>query len=187
MSKPKVDQWRRSDKYRDRHAGRPRVFYGPIVPAPRLDECRRGHRSLQTRAEEIRVSAAAGPGAQRGAPVMLFGKHAGVPLAELPGGYLSWLETKLDTWRDPFRSALVAELARRNGGGRGQERKPVGPSAPTAASTADHRPASPVRQRAPRRPAPELPAPTVCDRCGLPAMAQKPLVHEACLHDEAPF
>jgi putative quorum-sensing-regulated virulence factor len=104
---------------------------------------------------------------------MPFGRHAGTPLAELPGGYLSWLETKLDSWRDPFRAALLAELARR--------RKT------TPASPANGPPRVPARRGSEHRPASELPARTVCDRCGLPATAQKPLVHEACLHDEAPF
>src|SRR5437870_8886415 len=101
---------------------------------------------------------------------MPFGKHRGTRLSELPGGYLDWLGGKLDEWREPFRSELAAELARRKG-----ETLPkvANGSAPTPA------PRAPARRRAS-----ESPASTVCDVCGLGPTAQKPLVHESCLHDE---
>lgn len=47
---------------------------------------------------------------------MLFGKHKGKPLHELPGGYLKWLsggDCKLPKW---FEGAVRAEVTRRHGG-----------------------------------------------------------------------
>ena len=102
---------------------------------------------------------------------MPFGKYKNRPIDQVPSGYLDWLTTT--ELRDPLRAAVVAELGRRNGA--------------TTPKSANSAPRVPSRQNPARRPAPELPAPTVCDRCGLPATAQKRLVHEACLHDEAPF
>jgi Putative quorum-sensing-regulated virulence factor len=102
---------------------------------------------------------------------MPFGKHRGTLLSELPGGYVEWLGGKLDEWREPFRSALAAELARRKG-----ETLPgvTNGSGPTPGPRA-------------RRRASESPASTVCDVCGLGPTAQKPLVHPSCLTDEVPF
>jgi len=103
---------------------------------------------------------------------MPFGKHRGVLLSELPGGYVQWLGGKLADWREPFKSALAAELARRKG-----ETLP-GVNGPAA---------TPAPQASARRRAAELPAPTVCDVCGLGPTAQRPLVHANCLTDEVPF
>ena len=89
---------------------------------------------------------------------MPFGKHRGTPLSELPGGYLRWLGTKLDEWREPLRSELATEIERRNG--------------QTLPGVVD---------------GPTPPAPTVCDVCGLGQTAQNPLVHANCLTDEVPF
>jgi hypothetical protein len=94
---------------------------------------------------------------------MPFGKYRGTPLADLPGGYLD-----LDEWREPFRSALGAELTRRKG-------EPL-------PGVANGSPRAPARRRAS-----ESPASTVCDVCGLGPTAQRPLVHESCHHDEVPF
>ena len=104
---------------------------------------------------------------------MPFGKYRGTALSELPSWYVEWLGDKLAEWREPFRSFLVAELARRKG-----ETLPgvVNGSAPSPA------PRAPARRRAS-----ESPASTVCDVCGLGPTAQKPLVHESCLHDGVPF
>jgi len=104
---------------------------------------------------------------------MPFGKHQGVPLADLPDGYLTWLGTKLNEWRDPFRSALAAEIARRKG-----QTLPNVVNGPTSA---------PTRAGSARRSASELPAAAVCDICGLPGTTQRPLVHANCPHDEIPF
>lgn len=104
---------------------------------------------------------------------MPFGKHRGVPLSELPGGYVQWLGDKLDEWREPFRSALAAELTRR------KEQALPGVAngfTPTPA------PRAPARRRAS-----ESPASTVCDVCGLGPTPQRPLVHGSCLTDEVPF
>src|SRR5262245_38822119 len=105
---------------------------------------------------------------------MPFGKHRGTPLGELPGPYVEWLGAKLDEWYGEFRVALVVEIERRKGS-----------TATTA--TANHATRGPARRRPARRPASELPAPGACDVGGLPASAQRPLVHESCLHDEVPF
>jgi hypothetical protein len=43
---------------------------------------------------------------------MPFGKHIGAPLSELPIDYIWWLNEK--DIRDPLRSALDAELERRD-------------------------------------------------------------------------
>jgi hypothetical protein len=45
--------------------------------------------------------------------MMPFGKHKGTPLGELEFGYVAWLQTKIDEWRDPFRQALLDEIDRR--------------------------------------------------------------------------
>lgn len=45
---------------------------------------------------------------------MLFGKHRGMPLHQLPDEYLSWL-AGLDTLRSPLREAVHAEKERREG------------------------------------------------------------------------
>jgi Putative quorum-sensing-regulated virulence factor len=103
--------------------------------------------------------------------IMPFGKYKNRSIDQVPSGYLDWLTTT--ELRDPLRAAVVAELERRK-------------NAPTS-RTANGPPRVPARRGSEHRPASELPARTVCDRCGLPATAQKPLVHEACLHDEAPF
>ncbi len=104
---------------------------------------------------------------------MPFGKHKGLPLTELPGGYLSWLAEKFSEFHEPFRSALEAELARRGGA-----------MLPGVANGSEPTPAP----RAPaRRRAPEAPASAMCAICGLGPTPQKPLVHENCLHDEVPF
>jgi hypothetical protein len=105
---------------------------------------------------------------------MPFGKHRGVALSELPGGYLQWLATKLTDLREPFRSALAAELERRNG----KTLPGVVVDGPTPVPT----PRAPVR-----RPAAESPSVTVCDICGLAPTAEKPLVHASCVSDEVPF
>ena len=97
---------------------------------------------------------------------MPFGKHRGVPLSELPSGYLDWLNAKLNEWREPFRSALAAELARRKG--------PNAPIASTLRST----------QRGSARLASNVSMPTVCDICGLPGTTQRPLVDGNCVRDE---
>jgi hypothetical protein len=107
---------------------------------------------------------------------MPFGKYRGQPLAELPSGYVDWLQSKIDEWRDPFRSALVAELERRKGS-----------TTTTATATADHATRRPVRRLSARRTTPELTASTVCDICGLRGTAERPLVHESCLDDGVPF
>jgi hypothetical protein len=104
---------------------------------------------------------------------MPFGKHRGAPLSELPGGYLNWLADKLDEWRDPFRSALAAELERRKG--------------PTLPGVATAPPATAAPPTAARRRAAESQAPTVCDICGLGPTADRPLVHASCVTDEMPF
>jgi hypothetical protein len=44
--------------------------------------------------------------------LMPFGRHRGVPLDQLPTGYLAWL-AQLDDLRDPLRRAVIAECARR--------------------------------------------------------------------------
>jgi putative quorum-sensing-regulated virulence factor len=44
---------------------------------------------------------------------MPFGRFKGTPLAEIGDDYLAWLASKLDDWRDPLRSAIVAEVERR--------------------------------------------------------------------------
>jgi hypothetical protein len=106
--------------------------------------------------------------------VMLFGKHRGTPLSELPGGYLRWLGTKLDEWQEPLRSAVAAELERRNG--------LALPGVVVDNPTPTPAPRTPARRRAA-----ESPASTVCDVCGLGPTAQKPLVHASCLTDEVPF
>jgi hypothetical protein len=104
---------------------------------------------------------------------MPFGKFKGVPIAEVPAGYLHWLTTT--ELRDPLRAAVVAELERRKS------------STSTTTATANHATRGPVRRRPTRRPAPERPVPTVCNICGLRGTAERPLVHESCLHDEVPF
>jgi hypothetical protein len=43
---------------------------------------------------------------------MPFGKHKGTPLSELPIDYIWWLNGK--DIRDPLRSALDAEIERRD-------------------------------------------------------------------------
>src|SRR5438128_2221772 len=110
-----------------------------------------------------------------GAPLtnMPFGRFKGTPIRELPAAYFAWLSGKLDEWRDPFRSALAAELARRNGA--------------TQPSAVNNRPTFPARRSAPRRSAPELPVSATCDICGLGPTANRPLVHANCIDDEVPF
>jgi hypothetical protein len=44
---------------------------------------------------------------------MPFGKHQGVPLADLPEGYLRWLGEPERQLREPLRSQVAAELSRR--------------------------------------------------------------------------
>ena len=102
---------------------------------------------------------------------MPFGRHKGVPLTELPGAYLDWLGPKLNEWREPFRSALASEIARRKG-----------PTLPNVEFTA-----SPARRGSAHRRASELPDPVVCDVCGLGPTDQRPLVHASCLDNEVPF
>ena len=45
-------------------------------------------------------------------PRMPFGKYRGLPLSALPADYLHWL-LGLEDLREPFRSAIQAEAARR--------------------------------------------------------------------------
>jgi len=104
---------------------------------------------------------------------MPFGRHRGVPLSELPGGYLDWLGGKLNEWREPFRSALGAELTRRKG-----------PSLPNVVNGPT---SAPTRRGSGRRSASELPAAAVCDICGLGPTSQRPLVHASCVDSEVPF
>jgi hypothetical protein len=123
---------------------------------------------------------------------MPFGKYKNQPIDQVPSGYLDWLITT--ELRDPVRAAVVAELARR------KATTPSMPSStssttPTRSSTTpitpsentNGTPTAPARRRQARQPVPEQPVPTVCNICGLPGRAQKPLVHESCLHDEVPF
>jgi len=104
---------------------------------------------------------------------MPFGRHRGTLLSELPSGYVDWLGTKLAEWREPFRSALVTELARR--------------TKTTPASPANGATTAPARRGPTRRAEAELPAPTVCAVCGLAATTQRPLMHRSCAGDEVPF
>src|SRR6266446_2236325 len=104
---------------------------------------------------------------------MPFGRHRGKALSELPGGYVAWLGGKLDEWREPFRSDLAAELARRKG--------------ETLPDAVNGSPQTPARRRAPRRTATELPATATCSICGLGATAQRPLLHLSCTQDGVPF
>lgn len=104
---------------------------------------------------------------------MPFGKHRGVPLSELPGGYVEWLGDKLEEWREPFRSAIAAELDRRKGS--------------TLPGSLSESTPGPSRRGSVRRQASELPAPTVCDVCGLGPTDQRPLVHASCVDSEVPF
>jgi hypothetical protein len=104
---------------------------------------------------------------------MPFGKYRGTLLSELPGDYLDWLASKLDEWREPFHSALAAELARRKGS-----------STATAANGGIR---APARRGSPRLNTLELPAPMVCDVCGLGPTDRRPLVHASCVSDEVPF
>jgi len=46
--------------------------------------------------------------------MMPFGRYKGTPLSELEFGYVAWLQTKIDEWRDPFRQALLDEIKRRD-------------------------------------------------------------------------
>jgi len=106
---------------------------------------------------------------------MPLGKYRGTLLGELPPGYLDWLGSKLDTWREPFHSALAAEITRRKGN-----------STSTTANGAT--PASARQARTTiRRPTAEHPASVVCDVCALGLTGQRPLVHASCLNDEVPF
>jgi hypothetical protein len=43
-----------------------------------------------------------------------FGKHQGVEISDLPGGYLRWL-ADLDDLRDPLKTAVETERSRREG------------------------------------------------------------------------
>ena len=104
---------------------------------------------------------------------MPFGRHRGVPLSELPGAYLDWLGAKLNEWREPFRSALAAEIARRKG-----------PSLPNVVNGPK---SAPTRRGSTRRSASELPPPAVCDVCGLGPTDQRPLVHANCVDSEVRF
>lgn len=45
---------------------------------------------------------------------MPFGLHKGKPLSALPDDYFEWLLSNIDL-REPLRSAVVTEAARRNG------------------------------------------------------------------------
>jgi hypothetical protein len=106
-----------------------------------------------------------------GTTMMPFGKHRGVRLSELPGGYLDWLGAKLNEWREPFRSALAAELLRRKG--------------PTLPNVVNGPAPEPTRGSAHR---PEVVGPpTGCHICELPGTTQRPLVHASCAQDEVPF
>lgn len=91
---------------------------------------------------------------------MPFGKHKGSPLSAVPAEYLTWLAGKLDELRDPFRTALVAELARRASA--------IGPR-PTAPSTARRE------------------ADAACVICGLGETLAQPLerAHPACVAEPA--
>jgi hypothetical protein len=106
---------------------------------------------------------------------MPFGRHRGVALSELPGGYLRWLGEKLDQWHEPFRSALASELERRNG--------------QALTGVVDGPTTTPAPRAATRRRTAESPTSTavVCNICGLGATSQRPLVHENCLTDGVPF
>jgi hypothetical protein len=105
---------------------------------------------------------------------MRFGKHRGVPLTKLSGGYLDWLGSKLDEWREPFRSELTIELERRKG-------------AASLLGTKGATTTSARRPRSHRRHSSTPPPPAVCDICGLVPTVQRPLVHASCLNDEVPF
>jgi hypothetical protein len=90
-------------------------------------------------------------------PVALpFGKHRGEPLHDVPSGYLKWVLENLDRLEPDLKAALAAEL-------RTRERRP---------RPATHEPTS----TRPREPAPE----PLCDVCGLPESAERPLVHYDC-------
>jgi hypothetical protein len=52
---------------------------------------------------------------------MPFGKHKGQLLSELPLSYLLWL-SELDDLREPLRSFVDAEMDRRNGHGKRENR-----------------------------------------------------------------
>ncbi len=105
---------------------------------------------------------------------MPFGRHRGAPLSELPDRYVEWLGGKLDEWREPFRSALAVELARRNGA----TLPGVANGAPTS---------SPRRESARRRAREQQDAAVNCSICGLGPTAARPLVHANCVTDEVPF
>jgi putative quorum-sensing-regulated virulence factor len=105
---------------------------------------------------------------------MPFGRHRGAPLSELPGGYLEWLGGKLEEWREPFRSDLVAELRRRNGA--------------TLPGVTNRAPTNSPRRESARRRAPEQQDVVAnCSICGLGLTAARPLVHANCVTDEVPF
>jgi hypothetical protein len=91
---------------------------------------------------------------------MPFGKHKGSPLSAVPGDYLTWLAGKLDELRDPFRTALVAELARR-----ASASGPTPPAPSTARREAD----------------------AACVICGLAGSTAQPLepAHRACVAEPA--
>lgn len=104
---------------------------------------------------------------------MPFGKYKGVPVTDLPGGYLDWPGAKLNEWREPFRSALAAEIVRRVG--------------PPLSNVVNGPTSAPTRRGSARRSASELPAAAVCDICGLGPTSQRPLVHASCVDSEVPF
>jgi putative quorum-sensing-regulated virulence factor len=106
---------------------------------------------------------------------MPFGKYRSTPLSELPGAYVDWLGEKLSEWREPFRSALAAELERRKGTSRQSE---GGVTTPPRRSRAKGR-----QHHAP----PEPGVVATCDVCGLRPTAERPLVHADCVHNGVPF
>jgi uncharacterized protein (DUF3820 family) len=54
-----------------------------------------------------------------------FGKHKGVPLADVPSGYLEWALAEGVLRTDTLRRAVQAELARRESSGETAPQDPV--------------------------------------------------------------